>query len=422
LRPRHAFFASLSPARLLKAKALWVLIFAAVLQMFGAGRAMAADVILETYRIGIDLGNTPGTGCAFSLGGLSPASLPGFELQVTVSVDVGSVPARVASAQVETCSGGVFGAPAALSGFAIELNSGLLGADSVVGAVPRSFLNGAQTVRLAVHSSTADGAQDALYTVDGSPGGAAIFAAVPPALEIPTLSSIGMIVLQLGVMGAAWVAWKRHRSGVLLVLVCVLMVSNSLLVWAAFGSPVATDATNDASLPDSRGEIVAAYVDGQNPNLGLRIDIANIETATGFSLFHSSPGKYVSADLTSGLLTATQDDPLAAFRRFEFVSAGGSGVFALKSVGSGKYVRYTSVDNQVVADAADTSAATKWIVFVTSSCGTSGSQVLFIQQGGADPVNIMTFDAGSGELRVLVNIPLANAISQPGYLFCMQNR
>ena len=389
--------------------------------MFGAGRAMAADVILETYRIGIDLGNTPGTGCAFSLGGLSPATLPGFELQVTVSVDVGSVPAQVGSAQAQTCSGGVFGAPVALSGFAVELNSGLLGADSVVGAVPRSFLNGAQTVRLAVHSSTADGAQDALYTVDGSPSGAVILAAVPPALEIPTLSSLGMIVLQLGMMGAAWVAWKRHRSGVLMVLVCVLMVSNSLQVWAAFGSPVATDATSDASLPDSRGEIVAAYVDGQNPNLGLRIDIANIETATGFSLFHSTPSKYVSSDLTSGLLTAGQSDALGVFRRFELVSVGGA--FAMKSVGSGKFVRYTGVDNQVVADAPDTSAATKWRVFASSTCGTGGNQVIFIEDGSPGfNANVMTLHSDPRELRVLINTPFVPASLDPINLFCYQPR
>jgi hypothetical protein len=99
------------------------------------GLESANGAMLQTYRIGIDVGNDPGTGCNFSIGGLG-APIPGFELQVTVVVDSQQVPPQVASAKVETCNAGTFGSPQTLSGFTVALDNGLLGSDSVIGGIP----------------------------------------------------------------------------------------------------------------------------------------------------------------------------------------------------------------------------------------------------------------------------------------------
>jgi hypothetical protein len=383
-----------------------------LLQMFTGTKAMAADI----YRVGIDLGNTPGTGCTFSLGTLTPASLSGFELQVTVSVDVENGPAQVVFAQIETCSNGVFGATQPLSGFSVATN-GLyqILPDQIVGAVPRSFLNGAQTVRLVFHALTVDGAEDSLYSVDGTVNGAAITAAVPPALEIPTLSTAGLIVLQLCIIGAALVAWKRHRGSVLLTLICVFFASSSLQVWASFGAPIAIDSPNDATPASSRGEIISAYVDLQNPNLQLRIDVSNMET---LSLFHAVPSKYVTVNLNSGQVTVDQNDAASFASRFELVREGpNTNAWAIKTAGSSKFFRY-DVTNRVIADAPDLSSATKWLMFENhDGCGAGNRLWFFIESSTS---TVMTFD--SGLIKVLRGAYLPGEISRSENWFCARLR
>src|SRR4029079_7956015 len=111
------------------------------------------------------------TGCAFSLGSIAPGSLPGFERQLTVTVDDDPVPPVVSSAQVESCVAGAFANSQAVAGFHLEFESGLLGSDSVVGTVPSALVGGGGLVRLAHHALAASGSEDALFTTGGHPGG-----------------------------------------------------------------------------------------------------------------------------------------------------------------------------------------------------------------------------------------------------------
>ena len=239
-----------------------------------------ASAAAHTYRTGIDFGNDPSTGCAFSLGAVAPGTLPGFERQITVEVDDDPVPPQVISAEIESCVGGVFADPQALTGFQLELDSGFLGADSIVGAVSFAQIGNSEAVRLAHHALAAGGAEDALFTTDGTAQG-------PPILvegiiqQIPVWSPFGAVLTTLLVAGAAW--WVlRHRlppSTLVALLLVVVGLGAAAAVFAAWGEPSATDDTADATPADTRAEIFASFAmaDGE---LALRLDVEDIPFET----------------------------------------------------------------------------------------------------------------------------------------------
>jgi hypothetical protein len=242
--------------------------------------SVPAAAAIHTYRTGIDSGNDPGTGCDFSLGAVAPGTLPGFELQLTVEVDDDPVPPQVASAVLESCVAGSFGDPQALPGFELELDSGLLGSDSVVGAIPLNLLGHSPTVRLAHHALAASGAEDALFTTDGTPDGPPIVVeGVVPA--IPGWSPLGAGLTTLLVAGAAWWLLRQRLppSALVAILVVLLGMGTVAVVFAAWGDPAATDATADAAPADTRAEIFASFA-MPNGGLALRLDVEDIPFET----------------------------------------------------------------------------------------------------------------------------------------------
>ena len=100
-------------------------------------------------------------------------------------VDDTPAPPEVTSAQLETCTGGIFGDAQNLAGFELQIDSGLLGSDSVVGAIPQALLTGSGVVRLAHHALAAGGSEDALFTTDGSADGPAILVNLNGIVAIP---------------------------------------------------------------------------------------------------------------------------------------------------------------------------------------------------------------------------------------------
>jgi len=239
--------------------------------------ATGSAVTLHTYRTGLDTDNAAGTGCGFSLGAVAPGTLPGFELQVTVVVDNDLVPPAVVSAQVETCTAGVFASPQPLPGFVLQLDSGVLGADSVVGSIPLALLGNAAVVRLAHHAQSASGSQDALFTIDGSADGAPIVLrlAAPPA-PAPLLSHLGTALLLLLLIAVAWPHLRRVHGGIASTLAVLAMLGAAVVVHAAFGDPVASDDQSDAAPSDTRAEIFAAFIMVGADTLALRLDIEDI--------------------------------------------------------------------------------------------------------------------------------------------------
>lgn len=252
-------------------------VVAAVAILVGLSAPAAATLsMMHTYRTGIDIGNDPATGCDFSLGTVPDGPLPGFELQVTVVVDADLMPPQVVSAEVETCSGdgGSFGGAQPLPGFVLEIDSGLLGSDSVVGAIPRSLLGDAVVVRLAHYALSGEGSEDALYTRDGTENGAAIVAAIGGPAPAPLLSGLGTALAVLLLFGLGLTQWRRGGWGAAALLVFV--ASGAVIAYAAFGDPVAVDDPADATPPDTRAEIVASFVMTTDSELGLRLDIEDI--------------------------------------------------------------------------------------------------------------------------------------------------
>ena len=366
--------------------------FAAAFTLVFAPAAVGQS--LQTYRIGIDPGNQPGTGCAFSLGGVAPGSLPGFELQVTVVVGVpadGSDP-EVVSAQVEQCVAGVFANPQPLEGFSISFDDGAVHSgstvpsDSIRGAIPLSMVGDAEEVRLAFHALSADGAEDALVTRDGGNG--------PPIVAwlgeagIPLLSPFGIAALAatLAVLGLFTMGRRRWAGAVVIAL--ALTGGGAALAAAVYEYQVASDPDDDATAADTRAEIVAAFSYSPESALGLRLDLSNVDVHSQFMLIWDDAGQYVTVDPVTGKASATAANPFTWGEHFRLVEK--SGAYALQSVASGRYLSVhtaTPPDPSLVFDdAADLQSATGWAIFVVAT------------PAPGDPAASASMSAGAREL------------------------
>jgi hypothetical protein len=244
------------------------------------GMCAPVQAALHTYRVGIDVGNNPATGCDFNLGAVAPGILPGFELQLTVVVDDNIVPPQVVSAQVETCDGAVFANPQPLPGVMLQLDSGVLSSDSVVASIPTSLLHHATAVRLAFHALSGGGSQDALFTQNGTPEGLPIILVLGGPIPSPTLSAVGTTMLVLLLLGITWWQWRRGRWETVAALASLVVLGAAVVVYAAFGEPVAVDDQADASPPDTRAEIFAAFAMPADSELALRLDVEDIPFET----------------------------------------------------------------------------------------------------------------------------------------------
>jgi hypothetical protein len=137
----------------------------------------------------------------------------------------------------------------------VQVGGGLLGADSVVGSIPRTLLGEATIVRLVFHARSSDGSEDALTTRNGLPDGAPITVAVSRAAPVPTLSPVAEAVLMLLLIGVAFAALRRGRATAASALLSILVGAGAGIAYAAFGVPTAVDDPADASPPDSRAAL-----------------------------------------------------------------------------------------------------------------------------------------------------------------------
>ncbi len=264
------------------------LALSALTSFFLAAATPASAAMVQTYRMAIDLGNDPGSGCDFSLGTLA-APLPGFELQVTVQVDTEPMPPQVVLGQVEQCQGAAFGAPVPLLGASFALNSGFAGADSVIASIPTDLLSGARFLRLAFHALSFNGAEDMLFSSDGSgdpaiPGDpvdpdapAIIFAVTQPA-QAPALNYLGVALALLILAVLAFVRLRQHRS---LIVASVALLALAGTVVAVYAASVlgATDDLDDSTPPDNQAEIYAAGGMIGGSVTDILLDIEDIENA-----------------------------------------------------------------------------------------------------------------------------------------------
>ncbi len=252
--------------------------WAFVVSLVLAASASAGAPEIGTYRTGIDLGNTPSTGCDFDLGGVSPGSVPGFELEATVQVDSSQIPPQVLSAELATCDGSGFATPVALSGVDLELNTGFLDADSIIIAIPASVLAGTTSIRLAHYARSADGSEDILVSSDGTSRGGAITVALTLASPAPTLSAMAIFtaLVALTVVACRQIRRRTWASGSIIVLAVFTVAA--AVVQAEFSNQVASDPTSDASQDQPRAEIFASFAMTSGSGVLLRLDIEDLET------------------------------------------------------------------------------------------------------------------------------------------------
>lgn len=363
-----------------------LLAFLAVLALASTARGQV------TAQIGIDLGPTPGSGCAFDLGGAG-GSVDGFEYRITLTAAV-TVPHAVA-AQIETCDGSGFADPQPLTGFSVAPDAGLDGADVLSGTIPTTLLRGAKSVRLAFHTS-AYGAEDALVEDAGAP---LVLALAVPA--IPALSPLALVATAMLLAAVAVVALRRRRAGAL-VLALLLAAGGTTLGAAAFTTPLALDAADDAGPTGAPAEILAAYAAPDAGGLAVRLDIANFDVfglrATGRDLWASAPA--------SGPLTfAGSRGPAEVF---EMVESGG-GTYRLRSVATGGYLAPATADaSAAVRVDATAGEAASWVLFAEESAAGPGTARFLVLLDGSvgSTVRVLQYDPGSGEPRVVTRSTL----------------
>ncbi len=253
---------------------------------------LLAPARAQTFSVAVDSDNDMSTGCdimaADAGGGMS---LSGFELLLSIIVGQGGSGPEVVQSQVQTCDpgSGSFGTPTPLTTtpYPVALNQGLGGADSLESELAGTFLLAPlnqQVVRLAVTSSAASGAADALTATAGFP---LVF---PPALVgIPTLSEWGLILLGLLLAaGGILLLQKRGLGGSppiltallaalalsTLVYGATLMVDGDVSDWGNTG-PLAVDPAGVSTLGDPAADIRALFVSAGS--LFFRVDVQDLE-------------------------------------------------------------------------------------------------------------------------------------------------
>jgi hypothetical protein len=254
----------------------WLRTAAAVLLALSAGQAFGQT----THDVYLDLDSNPATGCD----AVTPAgSVAGAEVRLRASVD--GDPPLVQSVTRATCAGVAFGAaqPQA-AGYPVGANLGIGGADVVEFSTALASLGGGGPARLIFVSGNGSGADlvEATITLPGGvvepPGPAPADPAVIPAT--------GWLALLLLVGLTVWLVRRHPAFGPTFALLLMLGVG---VAWAANfisdgqtndwvgETPVATDASNDASDGSAEVDIGAVFAETENARLFVRIDVRDLE-------------------------------------------------------------------------------------------------------------------------------------------------
>lgn len=235
------------------------------------------------YSVLLDLDRRADTGCSVDLGGGNVVT--GIERRLDAWVTADSQ--QVVSLTVQTCTGGTFSAPGAVSGgYPVGLNNGLGGADVIELGASLSQLTGSAHPRpFWIHfaAQSASGS-DVLSSRDGSGGGPIGFGL--PALPVPMLGLVGLLGLAVVLVLVLRTRRFRHllpRSLIVavvlgsgLVLAANFVLDGQVGDWAGV-PPAATDPVGDSSSGQAAIDIVAAWAAHENGSMFFRIDVLDIE-------------------------------------------------------------------------------------------------------------------------------------------------
>lgn len=231
------------------------------------------------YYVLVDADNLPSTGCTMTLP--TAGSVSGVEYRLSAVVP-DAAPAQVTQVRLETCSGGVFGAPVDLPGvpYALGINNGTAGGDVVELAVASQQLPLVTGTPRLVFAAQGVGDDLTAGALLGAPGPVT-------AAPVPALGRFGIwllaLLLALMFFRAGW-----HRKGLNQGLIVVLLLgtgAGSLVIAAGFAvdgqvsdwagvTPAVTDPVGDSS---PATDIVAGYAAQEGGKWYFRIDLANAE-------------------------------------------------------------------------------------------------------------------------------------------------
>jgi VCBS repeat-containing protein len=195
----------------------------------------ALFAVQHEVSILLDLDDNPTTGCTVPT---VDGPFDGVEQVLITTVETSSPPPAgmvtdVAIADCVTPATDTFGPPASFDGgWPIGIDNGEGGLDVVETYFPllSAVFGNSELIRLAVVVTDELGGEQALLTVDDTPGGAPILLELNALLEIPTLGEWGLILLAL-LLAAASLALLGRRGTAALGLVLVVLAAGA--AWAA---------------------------------------------------------------------------------------------------------------------------------------------------------------------------------------------
>jgi methionine-rich copper-binding protein CopC len=260
--------------------------------VFGAAFCATASQAAATseFRALLDLDNNPGTGCTVAT---ADGPFTGVERVLVTTVDLTQTPPAVISVASQVCTvpaTNTFGPLVPITSpftppWPVGVGNGTGGADVVETYLP---LGGASATAIRL-GFTADvvggtGAADADLTTTGTPGGAPIILSAAPIAAVPTLGTLGLLLLALLVAACALHLLRRRNQGgrnsaVAAVATFLLLTIGLGIAWA--------DITPNGSVSDWAGipPIAIDVVGDAPPNADLVAEFATIQDNTLFIRF-----------------------------------------------------------------------------------------------------------------------------------------
>ena len=287
---------------------VWFRTAAAVLLALTAGQTFAQT----THDVYLDLDSNPATGCDV----VTPAgTVIGAEVRLRATVD--GDPAQVQGVTRAACAGGTFGAgQAQTAGYPVGTNLGTGGADVIEFSTALAGLGDGGPARLIFVSGNGAGA-DLIEAAITLPGGVTPPEPVDPAI----IPATGWFALLLLVGFTVWLVRRHPAFGSTFALLLMMGVG---VAWAANfisdgqtndwtgETPIATDASNDASDGSAEIDIGAVFAETENGRLFVRVDVRDLaptdNTAPTLAAIGFSVDENAAASTAVGSVTGSDAD------------------------------------------------------------------------------------------------------------------
>ena len=241
-------------------------------------------------RVGLDLDVDDTTGCTLEGADASGAqTATGLEWSVALSIDPTGTPPTITEVRSFTCDDvESWGTPsdALTTGWAIGTGNGESSGDVVEFQVETGAFELSEQTRFFVFAESAGGHRDTLFTLDGTSSTNAIFFPRTPVL--PALSPAALLALVLLLATCGLFLFRSSRP-ILILWFALVGLASAQVAWALTLSldgdvsdwsgvwALAIDAAEDSETNDPSADILALFVDWDDSDLAVRVDIADLE-------------------------------------------------------------------------------------------------------------------------------------------------